>query len=507
MPECPPNTPVIVGVGFCQVKGDDPAQCPEASELMLSAIRDAARDAGADTLVSQFESIAVQRGSWKYANPGKLLADTLGCPGAKSILADLGVLQLMPLAQLCQAIADGSQSVGVVTGGEARYRELRSLKTGQAVPETEQGADTPPPDVFYETPDPFSSEVEQQRGIWAPGEFYAIADSAWRFHQGIGLEEHRDNIARLYSGFSDIAAANPHAWLQQRLAPEQIRDAADGNAMIAFPYTKRLMSQWNVNQAVAIIVCSAGKARELGLDEAGWIYPLAAAQSRHVVNLAQKKHLHTHPGTVLTGERAMALAQVTPGDLAAVDLYSCFPSAILAGARDLKLDESMPLSVTGSMAYAGGPFNHGALDSVARMVEVLRERCEGDVEHDGEAQIGLVSNISGMFAKQACALFSTAPKPQNFAFDDITEQVAEQEVPLPLRGDYSGEATVVGYSVMYHKADISHAIAFCDTPDGARTVVRTDDKQLAEQMTRQEFVGRTVQVQGDGSFSVAAPAC
>jgi len=73
------------------------------------------------------------------------------------------------------------------------------------------------------------------------------------------------------------------------------------------------MSQWNVNQAVAIIVCSAGKARELGLNEAGWIYPLAAAQSRHVVTLAQKEHLRTLPGTVLTGERAMALACLTAG--------------------------------------------------------------------------------------------------------------------------------------------------------------------------------------------------
>jgi acetyl-CoA C-acetyltransferase len=505
MHDLSPNTPVIVGVGFCQVKNDDPTQCPEPLALMLSAIRDAAHDAGAESLPTEFESIAVQRGSWKYTNPGVMLADALGCSGARSILADLGVLQLMPLFELCQAVAAGEQAVGVVTGGEARYRELRSLLTGQAVTDTEQADDTPPPDVFYETPDPFSSELEQQRGIWAPGEFYAIADSALRHHQGHSIEEHRDKIASLYSHFSHIAAENPHAWKQQKLAPEEIRNPAKKNAMIAFPYTKRMMSQWNVNQAVAIIVCSLARARQLQLDEAGWIYPVSAVQSRHVVSLAQKKHLHTHPGAVLTGRRALELAAVTTDDIAAVDLYSCFPSAIVATAGDLQLDDTRALSVTGSMAYAGGPYNHGALDSVARMVEVLRERTR---EQEGAAggQTGLVTNISGMFGKQACALFSTQPNPQGFAFDDITETVAEQEIPLPLASDYVGAATIVGYSVMYHKADISHGIAFCDTPDGARTVVRTDDKQLAEQMTQQEFVGRRVQVRADGSFSMAQSA-
>ena len=214
-----PSTPVIVGVGFCQVKSDDPRECPEAYRLMLEAIGDAARDAGAADLPRHFESIAVQKGSWKYPNPGRLLADALGCPDARTILADLGVLQLTPFFNLCREIAEGRQSLGVVTGGEARYRELRSLLTGQAVSDTEQPADTPPPDEFFATPDPFSSELEQQRGIWAPGEFYAIADSAYRHHHGLDVDGHpraRRNVVqhdRKLGGVSDHREVAQHPLL------------------------------------------------------------------------------------------------------------------------------------------------------------------------------------------------------------------------------------------------------------------------------------------------------
>jgi len=34
----------------------------------------------------------------------------------------------------------------------------------------------------------------------------------------------------------------------------------------------------------------------------------------------------------------------------------------------------------------------------------------------------------------------------------------------------------------------SHAIAICDTPQGRRTVVRSEDQALLESMTREEFL-------------------
>lgn len=494
MSEIAANTPVIIGLGFTQEKSDNPLDCHEAVDLMEIAVRNSAGNAGSDCLLTQLDAIAVQQGSWQYPNPGHLLANRLGSPGAQTILAALGVLQITPLFNLCNAIANGEQSLGVCVGGESRFRDLRSMITGQPVDITEQPENTPAPDIHHQIPDPFSSDLEAERGVWAPGEFYAIADSALRHAQGFELNDYRDHIAQMYSEFSEVAANNPHAWRQEKLSPGDIRTVTDKNGMIAFPYTKNHHSQWNVNQAVAVMVCSYGKAKELGLDDSGWIYPLAAVQSRNVVALAQKPQLHTHHGSRLSGERAFALAGLSPEDVEVADMYSCFPVAIQAYASDLKLPASLPLSVTGSMAYGGGPFNHGGLDSTARMAEVLREKSSGQ-------HVGLITNLSGMFGKQGCLLLGTEPNRSGFGFDDITEQVAALEQPIPLNGDYEGPATIVGYSVMFNKGVLSHAIAYCDTPGGERTVVRSENEEVLL-MTETEYVGKTVQVSVDGGFSL-----
>src|SRR5207237_5316242 len=144
-----------------------------------------------------------------------------------------------------------------------------------------------------------------------------------------------------------------------------------------------------------------------------------------------------------------------------------FPAAIQSFARDLNLPPTCPWTVTGAMPFAGGPYNSFSLEGVARMVEVLR---------GGERRIGLVSNLSGIFGKQACALFSRMPNAHGYRSEDVTAAVAAGDHPLPLDGDYVGPATIVGYTVVFAGGLPSHAIAICDTPAGARTVVRSEER-------------------------------
>jgi len=495
----PPSTPVIVGVGFAQEREPDPTACAEASELMVRAVRAAAADAGSPALLSEIQSISVPQGLWQYRNPGRLVAEALGCPEARSVLSDLGVLQLTPLNDLCRAIAAGEVEVGIVTGGEAKFRELRSTITGQAVAETRQGVDVPAPDLHLESADPFCTDLEAARGLGSPVEFFAIIESALRHHQGLGVEEHRDRLAALYAGFSAVAAANPHAWRRAAVSAEEIRNPGPRNPMLAFPYTKLHCSQWNVNQAVAIIVCAAGRAAELGLESGGWIYPLAAAESHHVVLLSQQRRLYSHPGTVRAGERALALAGVARADVTAAEFYSCFPSAIQSFALDLGLPADCPWTVTGAMPFAGGPFNHFSLGGVARMVEVLRA--------GGAAarRVGLVANLSGIFGKQGCVVLSDVPGEAGYGFADVTAAVAAEDWPVPLAaGDYAGPATIVGYTVVFAGAEPSHGIAICETAAGERTVARTEDQAVLRAMTREELCGRGVWVRRDTGFSVGA---
>jgi acetyl-CoA C-acetyltransferase len=498
MSDVAPRTPVIVGVGVRQERLDDPTESSEAYQLMVQAARNAAADAGAEGLLERIESISIPQGLWPYRNPGKLVADALGCGNAKTIVTDLGVLQLMPLAELCRAIAAGALEVGLVTGGEAKYRELRSQITGQPAPVTEQPADVPRPDVRHGSSDPFCSDLESKRGLQSPIALFAIIESALRYARGLSVDAHRDAVARMYSEFSKIAAANPHAWSRDVVSPEAIRDPTPKNAMQSFPYTKRHCSNWNVNRGVAILVCSAQTAERLGIDRSKWIFPVSTVESRHVVVLAQQRKLHSHLGSVLSAKRAFELAGTSPTEVAAAELYSCFPAAIGSFAHDLELPHGCPLTVTGSMAFSGGPFNHFTLDGVARMVEVLRAAA---AKSPSSRQIGVVTNLSGIFAKQGCALFSSVPNAGGYRYEDITATVAAADPPCPLDDDYVGPATVVGYTVVFQNGQPSHGVAICDTPEGARTVARSDDPALLERIMTRELCGREVEIASDGSFT------
>jgi acetyl-CoA C-acetyltransferase len=494
--------PVIIGVGFCQEKLEDASASHEASALMVKAIENAAQDAGQPELVKQLESICVLKGMWDYKNPGKLIADAFGASHAKSILADVGNLQLSALFDLCRAIQSGEQDIGVVVGGEAKYRELRAKITGQHISNTVQGDETALPDLYVGIPDPFATDAEANAGLFMPVELFSVIESAIRASQGLSLEAHRDTIAQLYSDYSKIAANNPRAWSHEVLSAEEIRNATDKNAMLAFPYTKKFNSQWNVNQAAAILVCSAAKARALGLDSKRWVYPLAGTQSKHVVCLAEKKNLHTQPGAVIAGQRAYALAGITPTDITVADLYSCFPSAVQIFGHDLKLDH-IPWSVSGSMAFGGGPYNHASIDSVVRIVDVIRKNATQ------ERQIGMVSNLSGIFGKQAVALFSnqpnrSSPRGKGFYFEDVTAQVAKIDLPMTVNANYNGIAKIVGYTVVYVKNMPSHAFVYCESPAAERTVAKSLDQELLARMTREEFVGKAVQVHADKTFSLVA---
>jgi hypothetical protein len=151
------------------------------------------------------------------------------------------------------------------------------------------------------------------------------------------------------------------------------------------------------------------------------------------------------------------------------------------------------------MAFSGGPFNNFSLEGVAKMVEVLRSGEAGGVS---QRRVGLVSNLSGIVGKQACALFSNLPNDAGYGYEDVTAATAAEDLPVPIDGDYTGTACIAGYTVVFKKAEPSHAIAICDTPAGERTVVRTEDRTLLNQMMQQEFCGRAIDVHQDGSFSL-----
>ncbi len=488
------QTPVLVGVASIEQRIDDPTVAKEPIALMIEAVRAAAEDAGAPQLLERVDSIRVPRGFWDYSDPGRLVARAIGAEKVRTTLAEIGVLQQTIMSAACSDIAAGREQLSIVVGAEAKYRARCAERAGVEDTRTVQEGEAP--DIRLEPADSLWSEHEAAQGMLMPVQYYAIMENALRYADGQSIEDHRAFLGDLYASFSRVAADNPHAWGPAPVEASTVATTGPRNPMIAFPYGKLHNSSWNVDQAGALVFCSLGLARELGLDPARFVYPLAGTESNHMVDLSARPVLHENIGARVAGERALAIAGIEARDITDVELYSCFPAAVRIFARGLGLDEDgfddRPLTVTGGMPFAGGPLNNYVVQSTARMVERLREAGEG---------IGLVTSISGMITKAGFGLYGTAPPKGAFAFEDVTDAVAGQTVPREIVGDYTGPAVVAGYTVLYLGDAPFKGLVVCDLPDGRRTVASTEGVDLCRAMAEVEVCGRDVQLEPAGRIA------
>jgi acetyl-CoA C-acetyltransferase len=323
---------------------------------------------------------------------------------------------------------------------------------------------------------------------------YAIIENALRFAEKQGVDAHRDAVAVLQARAAAVAAANPDAWDRSGCSAEAVRNAGGGNRMLAFPYTKLHTSQWNVDQAAGLVLCSLGTARSLGLAAERFVYPLATADANHMVPLVARPTLHRVPGFAHAGRRALSHAGLRAHDLSALELYSCFPVAVRIQTRELAIDEQRALTVTGGMTFAGGPLNNFVLQALVKMVEVLRA---------DPGNTGLVSAVSGMLTKQGVSLWATRPPEAPFDFFDVTEETARAQTPLALAERFDGPARIAGYTVLFEGERPARAIFVCDLEDGRRALGESQDPELAALGTREELCGRTLTLR-DGTGTLAA---
>ncbi len=482
------NAPVLVGIGLAAQREDDAARAVDALALMTRATLAAGQDCGNPALLRQLDRILVPKGRWSHTDPARDIARSVGADGAVTVLSTVGVLQQSLIADACNRIADGQIGAALVTGGDAGYRILRSRIAGVQLPSPPPGG---APDVTLAPHEELRHEAELRADLRMPVSLYAIIESAFRARHGWAMDAHRDQLAALYSRFSAVAAANPAAWTRQRLNAAEIRTESQRNPMQAFPYTKALCSSWNVDQAAALLFCSASKAEELGIPPDRWVFPWASTESNHMVPVSARGQLDACPGARIAGQAATEPFGLTPADLGLVDLYSCFPVAVEVYASELGLDMERDLTVTGGMPFAGGPYNNYVLQATCRMAELLRA---------GDPRPGLVASVSGILTKQGFGLWSTRPPQGGYRFADVSDAVARITSTVAVDPDASGAGSVVGYCVLHDRAVPPRGIAVIDLDGGGRAVATSADAEPMERMQREECCGMRVDVRA-GRFA------
>ena len=475
------RTPVLVGVGTATRHEEDFTRALEPMDLMLEAVRAAGANTGSAAALGRVEYISVPRGRWTYANPAGEIARTIGAR-ATTVLSTPGVLQQALIGDACARIARGEIGAALVAGSDAGYRLLRAQIAGRKADERVQDDK---PDIFLQPKEELRHAAEKRAGLVMPVALYAILESAWRAKHGWSVSDHRDRLAELYSGLSRVAEQNPHAWNRKPIPAEVIRDPSEKNPMQAFPYTRYHCSTWNVDQAAALLLCSTALAEELGIPRDKWVFPVASTESNHMVAVSARADLASCPGARITGRAALDAGGLGIDEVDLVELYSCFPIAIETYAEALGLPLSRPLTVTGGMAFAGGPYNNYFLQATCRAAELLRQ---------GAGRNALLSCVSGVITKQAFGLWSRAAPPGGFTHLDLTDQVARDTEARDVLEEFTGVATVAGYTVLHGRGQLPRGIALVDTSDGKRALTTTEDQGLIDAMQEMELVGRPVRV-------------
>lgn len=494
-----PRTPVVVGVGQLSNRVDEGAESMEPVDLIAAAARVAADDSGGRGVLAAVDSVRVVKMlSWRYRDPGSLVAARIGARPRQSIYTtEGGQTPQALLNRTAVEIAAGQLDVALLCGGEAWRTRQSYRRNGEKPPWTMETGDPTLP-----TAEPFGPELdmvdqaETARGLILPVQMYAIFEVALRAGAGRSPDEHREHLGRLWSRFSHVAATNPHAWIREAMTPDEVSTPTADNRLIGYPYTLAMNSNNNVEQAAALLVCSVEKAESLGIPRDRWVFPLVGAEAHDVAHVSHRNDLCSSPAIRAAGQALFAAAGVGPDDVGPIDLYSCFPSAVQIAAGELGLPLDRPLTVTGGMSFAGGPWNNYATHGIAAMVDALRA---------DPGAIGLCSANGGFTTKHALGLYSTEPPAGGF-HHEIPQAQADADA-LPGRqvaaDDHAGPCTVESYTVM-HGRDGTPEIGLVASvlPDGQRAWCSTNDADTMAALVAGERCGDAAHRHADGSVTL-----
>jgi acetyl-CoA C-acetyltransferase len=503
--ELDPRTPVVVGVGQVDGRsigvpdpdGADGADAPEPVEVMAEASRNALADARAHSLASRVGSVrVVSLLSWRYRDPGRLVGSLIGAEPQHTALTGIGGNQ--PQEALAAAAADvaaGRTDVALVTGGESWRTRMRWRARGSRPPWTRQDDDVAPSEAGVDVD--LSSEEEAALGLTMPTQVYPLFEQAVRIADGRTVDEQLVRASQLWARFSEVAADNPYAWARVQRTAEEIRTPGPDNRWIGWPYPKLMNSNNNVDQASAVLVCSAEAADAAGVPREQWVFPHSSVTAHDTLAVTHRPALHRSPAIRAAGRRALELAGTGVDDLATVDLYSCFPSAVQVAAAEIGLpvdDPSRPLTVTGGLSFAGGPWNNYVGHAIATTVERLRE---------GEPDaVGLVTANGGFLTKHAIGVYGARPAAGGFRADDVQDEVDKEET-VPAAPGFEGAAEVESWTVMHGRdGEPERAFAALRTPAGARVWGTSTDADVLATLLTDDVAGTSAVVAAGGEMTL-----
>jgi acetyl-CoA C-acetyltransferase len=484
--------------GVCLIGWSQSSRHPgEPLEAWADALSDALRPSGVGP--GAIDSLdVVYCLSWPYDDPCGRLAAAVGAEPKRTYYSgNSGTTPVRLLGEAAERILAGESRVCAIVGGEA-LDQVRQLKKAGERPAWSHRATEKQPFPFEA---PFHP-AEVAHNVFQAYTTFALRDIARRAHLGMSPADHRRSVAELFAPMTTVAAGNPNAWFPVERTPEEVGTPTPTNRMVAYPYTKLLMSILDVDQAGALVVTSTDTADELGVPEDQRIHVRGWGHAQDPDYVAEHLDLWRAPAMGHVFTKALGQAGLELGAIDRADIYSCFPSSVSFALDTLTTmgptEHLAPYTVTGGLPYAGGAGSNYALLSTAAMATALAS--------DGGATNGLITAVGMHLSKHGAVVLSREPGEPLATRDAWFDPVRR-----PVVDTYSGDATIAGFTV-HHGPDgaATDGLLVCDMdPSGGRgrgyAIVRDADL-LAALESDDEWVGRTVTVTtADGVNTAVAP--
>jgi acetyl-CoA C-acetyltransferase len=490
-----PRQPVLAGLGEV-VRRPGEGDGAEPAALMAEAVRAAAADSGAGAALLRRAGVvaATPSAAWPDGDPGRRVAELLGLDGVRTMRSSMqgGDGPQVLAGVLARRIADGALDAAIVCGGEALHTLAGALRSGEPTGWPEPDGARAAGEVAG-VDRPAGTDAEAEVGLIAPIMAYPLIENALRAAAGRSPAEHLRRIAGLWARFSEVAARQPAAWTPEAHDAASLATPSPANRQVTLPYTKLLNANIQVDQAAALLLCSAEVADGLGVPRDRWVLPLAAARATDEWHLSERRALHRSPAIAACGAAALAHAAIGPDQLGPVDLYSCFPAAVQLAADALGLPLERELTCTGGLTFFGGPGNAYALHGIAAVARRLREAPAGTV--------GLSTALGWYATKHALGLYGNAPPARPFALHDADPEPEPPRAVLPPADTVAVAETCT--LVFDRDGTPSYGILFALDDDGRRALGRTSDPDVMAAMAGDAFLGSRVRLRPDRSFAAA----
>ena len=490
---------VIVGVGQYRrnPKLDGPFDPWEPAAMMAEAIRRATADttASGDTGASLASSTTllacVDAMAWGYTDLCSRVAELSGITSSpEGIMVPPGGNSPGELLNtLANRIVAGEASVAILAGAECVYGRRRAIKESLTLDWTPFSGHRD----FLKGQRPLTTPVEARHGMTGPIHCYPLYENALRAKAGRSIADHQEFLGTFMARNAAVAATNPYAWFQTAYTPDEISTVTADNRWVCFPYPKRMNAIMEVDLSAAIVVMSEEEAERRGIDPARCVAFLGGGSAIDAWTPCERVDFTTSPAMRAASGAAFDHAGLGVDDVEVFDLYSCFPSAVemALGALGVATDDPRGVTVTGGLAYAGGPGNSYALHGLAALTERLRDPAD-------PATTGLGSSLGMTATKHAYNVLSS-DRLQWEAADGLATKVTlddADKIGPDLVDEVSGSGIIETYTVEHDRTGAAvRTIVVVRLDDGRRTVGNgtCTDEEVRVLMTS-EGIGRRVAI-------------